>query len=1411
MSGFRVPRRVSVMNDDPGSSAESSRWLKEYRSAFAYVLLGEPGSGKTTAFEMECAADPAGSALVSVRDFTRLDLDSHPEWRGKTLFIDALDEMRTGSGDWRQPLDAARKRLEKLGNPRFRLSCRAGEWLGEDDAAALEQLVPTGEMPVLGLDPPGEPDVRALLRKRVGEAQSNAFMKYVDEYGLRGFLQHPLHMELLLQAGIGNTQVSSRRGLFEAACKAMVREKNPAKRSLNRGIPGPTETALLNASGLLCALSLLADTSGWSLDPAEPTSDFPSSREIESIESIASAGELDAALRTRLFIPVGEGNRFEPIHRQVAEFLAGLFLGGWVEARHVSPARLRVLMAGADGTVAPSLRGLAAWIAVYSPRARPGLIRDDPIGMAIYGDTSEFGPEDQKQLMLRLRNRASEIDVWTWPSFALPSLATPGALPVVQDIIVSPERDDESQRLGYLALLALAHAKGSVVPAGLRETLLSVARDQSWLPGSRAVALKAWIASMPADERQVAEANELLDEIHGRRISDPRGSLTGLLLGYLFPRYVTPERLWDHAPTVAPEVSDSLHVNFWARELPRLSEEAECLTDVLDSLTRRLRDSRQRIDDSAIHRGVVNTFVRALERHGAQMETDRLYDWFTLVFSWIPSKSDVELFARLRISAGVSEPPADDGARINAWLQSHPDTQRALILELIRQRPDIQIIHPMDSPTIDHILAGAPATDFALWFLEQAESLSESRPQSACHLLFRAVAGTGALTELRDHQGMALAGLPDPLRMAWEKEAGATGSQPAGQVINGLTLDEVRRRISGHSALEECLESLLAPSPQPTPKPPLVEKRIRRRREWINLVREQSDALGRGDCFPSILYEVAKAYLGTNRSINGSTPEERLRDLFLGDEELRHTAQSGIGRVAQRSDLPTPEDLIQLEEDGKISYFVLPLLAYMEELERTDNGSPTYLQGEELQRAVAYYFFAREYGGSSPVWYRRALRSNAKDVAEAFVRVYRSRIRQDAGVDEHLRSLTRDDSHAQVARLAIPRLLKSFPAKATAAQAFYLDNLIPAALKHLDRDELASIVRYKLESSSLRIGHRVRWLATGMLLGDQQSGTHLDRFLAEGSDVRVQELAAFLRQLPALPTRVRSLSAKDLGMLVQRLGGYFVPHSAGAPGYISHREVEAIQTGGVVQVVLKGLSRRPSPAATELIQALVDDDDLAAWRRAITEARDIQRLARLDAEFVPPTIPDVLSVLEGGRPASAADLAALVVDRVVAIGERVRDGNANMWRHFWNEGRWGVSESPKTEPSCRDALLSALRPDLPGGVSVEKEASHAGDRKADLQVSFGDFAVPVETKLSSSRDLWTAIETQLIPRYTRDPRSGGHGVYVVFWHGAEDAKRPTPKGRPPRTAPELQDRLIRELDPAVLQKVGVIVLDVSPP
>lgn len=1414
MKMFRVPRRVTESSLDPGSFAEAnaassakSSSLADHRDASAYVLLGEPGAGKTTAFEMECDADPVNSERVSVRDFVELDLESHAEWRGKTLFIDGLDEIRTASRNWRRPLDSIRRTLERLDHPRFRLSCRADKWLGEDDAAALRRLGSYHELVVLRLDPLNEDEICTLLKNRFGPARADEYMNYVHEYGLLGFLQHPLHLRLLLDAGIADNPIHTRRELFESACKAMVREPNPAHRAAKRGIPRPAEPALLNASGRLCAVSLLTDTSGWSVDPADPTSRYPSIREIEDADSSVAPDESDGALGAALFSITSSG-RFEPIHRQVAEFLAGRFLGGMVESRDVSSARLRALMAGGDGAPAPSLRGLAAWIAVHSPKARPSLIRDDPVGVTKYGDPWEFPREDQRQLFSNLRVRDGEIDIWEWPDSALPSLTPPGSLPIVREMISAPERDEAPQALAYLALRGIAQTYGSSVPRDFRTPLLGVVRDARWWPGTRAAALKAWIASA-SGRRHVEEALKLLKEIRENGIDDPRGSLTGLLLGLLYPEQVTPEELWDYAQPVAPSPLGTGHSHFWLDELPRRSQREGCLAEVLDSLCQWLDGNLHGIDDSTTRDGAVKMLACALDQHGDEIATERLYAWLAAIMRWMPNEGDLDLSRQIRLHSGVSTPPEDIRSKIHAWLRDRPDRQKALILEIVRRQDDHDIIFPTDSVfstgslTVDDVLADIPVADFAFWFLEQAVSLSESRPQLACEMLRRTGVATRSLADLPDHLRSTWEELPDRLRMAAESDRDSNPkTRPPS---NGLTLDEVRSRISGYSPLEACLESLLAPIPQPNRQHPLVLKRERKRKEWIDWVRQHS-AGGEGP--PSVYHDVARAYLGVNRSIRGNTPEGRIRNLFLDDEELSRVALDGLRRMARRTDLPNLDELVRLDEEGRVSYFVLPLLAALEEEERTVNQDSARLEGDALQRALGSFFYAKGYDGSDPPWYRRALRSDPEGVADAFVKVYRSSIRRSSGVDRHLHALTRDESHGKAAQAALPRLLKSFPAKATVDQVFYLDYLIPAALENVGWDELASIVHQKLESASLRIGHRIRWLATGMLLGDPMFGEQLDRFLSDGSDARVREFAAFLK-VRTVSKRIGSLPVQSLAMIVKRLGRYFAPLSGGTPQHMSYEVDEALQTGGLIRTALDSLSFHPTAEATELFQVLLDDETLAAWREPIAEASDAQRVVRLDAEFEPPTVPDVVSVLNDGRPASAADLAALVVDRILAISEQVRDVDADLWRPFWSEGKHGKAKTPKIEPSCQLALLRELRHQLPERVRAEPEVRHAGGTRADLQISFRDFAVPVETKRSSSRDLWTGVTAQLIPRYTRE--SDGYGIYVVFWHGPEHAKSPSPRGKPPRTPAELQDRLTQQLATEAQRKVSVIVLDVSPP
>ena len=161
---YFAPRTCTLV-DEPAAPVRNSRHahLDVYSDAAAYVLIAEPGAGKTIAFETEAARQ--GGAYETVRNFLRLD---KPDWRGRTLFLDGLDESRAGPGDARTPLDDVIRKLDSLGRPPFRLSCRWRDWLAANDKEGLREVSPDRAVVVIRLDPLSDSDIRQILVKNHG-------------------------------------------------------------------------------------------------------------------------------------------------------------------------------------------------------------------------------------------------------------------------------------------------------------------------------------------------------------------------------------------------------------------------------------------------------------------------------------------------------------------------------------------------------------------------------------------------------------------------------------------------------------------------------------------------------------------------------------------------------------------------------------------------------------------------------------------------------------------------------------------------------------------------------------------------------------------------------------------------------------------------------------------------------------------------------------------------------------------------------------------------------------------------------------------------------------------------------------------------------------------------------------------
>ena len=191
------------------------------------------------------------------------------------MFIDGLDEVRAGSPDARTPFDAIRARLDALGRPRFRLSCRAADWLGANDLRHLESVSRDNRVTVLVLDPLTSDDALRILDGGDGPSDAASFVELARDRGLDALLANPQSLVMLAAAvGTGGEWPTSRTETFKRACPSMAEETNEEHAIAFEDWHVPPDV-LVDAAGRLCTGLLLADCDGYALRQAASDVRYP--------------------------------------------------------------------------------------------------------------------------------------------------------------------------------------------------------------------------------------------------------------------------------------------------------------------------------------------------------------------------------------------------------------------------------------------------------------------------------------------------------------------------------------------------------------------------------------------------------------------------------------------------------------------------------------------------------------------------------------------------------------------------------------------------------------------------------------------------------------------------------------------------------------------------------------------------------------------------------------------------------------------------------------------------------------------------------------------------------------------------------------------------------------------------------
>ena len=619
---------TEIMNGNTNQhQTRVSRPLEDFRGTPAYVLLGDPGAGKTTAFKAECEMCKDGHRTTA-RRFIRGHLDDHPEWRGKTLFIDGLDEARAGVGaDPRNSLDQIITKLERLGKPHFRLSCRTFDWLGRNDHEELADVYQDIGLKILQLNSLEKSDIAEILWARPDVVDAEAFMMTAQERGVDGFLTNPQSLNLLADVVTESDEwPKSRLELFEKACLQMAREPNDQH---VHAAPALAPGRLVDAAGRLCAIQLMTGTEGYTLH-GQPDGDYPALDTLDPYTDDDPDG-LRSALSTMLF--EGEpDNRSVPVHRHVAEFLGARYLTQ-VISKGLPARRVIALMTGGDGTVVTEMRGLSAWLATHCQDARMDLIERDAVGVGLYGDIGGFSLDEKRKLLALLEREGVSLDPWSDPrndsqlvsfrdrALGFAALATPDMEPALREILKDSTRGRDSQVFVDFILRVLE--QGASMPC-FSEILLDIARDDTRWPRVNTSALRAFVHNCPGGPDKVKDLKELLADISTGSVFDSQDMLLGILLTELYPGEVTPSEVWSYFSK--QENAKPIGRLWWLWEIVDKSTD-EQVAEFLDNFSQRFSELQPALEHHRLKHLPLKLLARGLQAYGDQLDAAHLYDW----------------------------------------------------------------------------------------------------------------------------------------------------------------------------------------------------------------------------------------------------------------------------------------------------------------------------------------------------------------------------------------------------------------------------------------------------------------------------------------------------------------------------------------------------------------------------------------------------------------------------------------------------------------------------------------------------------------------------------------------------------------------------------------------------------------
>ncbi len=1344
-------------------SESHSGFLSDWEHLDAYVLLGEPGSGKTTAFQAEAKRIGNAAYYITARDFAVLELPAAAQ--GKTLFIDSLDERRTDSVSPFTALDEIRRSLQKVGNPRFRLSCREADWVRSGDVD-LRTVSPSGTVETLWLNPLNDGEILQLLGSLLSFETANAdeFLEEARARKLAPLLSNPLLLKLLVAVVQKDDWPESRSATYAAACNLLVREHNRVHQ-MSRSVRNSTSAEdLLSAAGKLAAVMLLSNSSAIQIGATDTPvdgvfhiDDLPSGLNVNKTVAMA-------ALDTGLFS--ADGDLRMPVHRTVGEYLAGRAMGDLVTRSGLPLQRVIAVMSIAGSQTVDALRGVYAWLTLFCVKDRELLATHDPLGLVLYGDVKPFSVGQKTKLLVALQRVANE-NPWfrnaNWEAHPFGALGT-----IDMESTFAHFLHDESRDAGHEALVVCildAIRYGETFP-GLAGTFEEIARDETRAQRVRLGAVAAWLrdGAFAPDA-----ARRLLHDVSCGAVKDSDDEVLGELLDCLYPKHLSVrEVLACCRPAKKANLIGHFRM-FWAVEFNRRLTDQD-LIPAIEALHELLSAPAARDDIDSSSRAydmtrevAAKVLVRAVEAEGEAIPAPQLWKWFSMGLD----KYD---------SAGL-EPTAT--RFLSDWLSNRPEMQRRLLLASLAQMPEGSKsirVHNFEAILYD---AKRPA-DWYSWLLLQASASDDEVFVENC--VDRASFAAVNLTERFDITLEALEAWVAANRERWPQAEQWLQRNTAWQ-LNSWQRREAER--------QQQVES---------------HRREERAERESNFGKRLRGLLTGNNNDSWLLREIALAYDGMFSNIQGETPLQRVADLLVADIGVAEQAMEVLKRLVVADDLPSLSSIISVGRKAGHSYNVSYPALLAARLCFSDGADVKSWKASVVEALVGFYMMDAD--APLPDWLRALAEHNPGRVSDLMLACWEGQLKDGRSPNvEAVHFLRNPEAPKLLVTKLLPRVLSTMPAEPDERLLHFFNAvLVPGAQQHLKGGAISTALGALLSRSELSAKFRLA-VQMGLFVIDPESqiddietdaliradGPHQ---LAGAIEQRGQSVQDALAAHPAIVARIIRVLASAATASTSVNDDYNAPYD---------------RQSAVLQRLAHLLGASMLPAAGRALRELRQDPQMDSWRMWLGALFFQQDRNLKNHQYVPPTPVEVANVLANNAPASSRDMAELLRDQLVRVASKIHFEETNQLDLFYDKDGNGVL-TPKSENACRDVLLTLLRePMALKSVHIEKESLAAAEKRADIQTSIfvqsSRRIVPVEIKKDNHPKLWYAWRDQLEPRYMRNPDAEGVGVFIILWFG--DKTKQGPNKEKPKTAEQMAEMMNALMPVEYVGRIVGLVIDLS--